>query len=189
MMQNKEQEVVQAAAKILRSGGVIAYPTESVYGFGCNPLDEEAVKRLLEIKQRPLGKGFILVASNMRQLKPYIGQIPARMLALVESSWPGPYTWVFPATLDVPLWVSGTLPTIAVRISDHPLVCALCDEFGGAIISTSANRSGQVPTNRYLTTQMSFGHEVDLVIDGKVGDRQKPTEIRDAVTGEVLREG
>ena len=134
------------AADALRRGGVIAYPTEAVWGLGCDPFDESAVLRLLAIKQRPVEKGLILIAATLEQLKPLIdvAAVPTDRLADVLSSWPGPYTWVMPATAQAPRWITGQHRGIAVRVSQHPTVVGLCQAYGGALVSTSANLSGGI---------------------------------------------
>lgn len=183
-----ESEINQAVA-YLKQGGVIAYPTESVYGLGCNPFNLDAICRILQIKHRSIDKGFILVASNWEQIEPYVEPIEPPLLAQVLSTWPGPITWVFPAKLDVPHWIRGKHTTLAVRISDHPIVQAICQFFGGPIISTSANIEGQPPARDYRTTQYNFGDQVDFIVNGKVGGLSQPTEIREALTGEIIRQG
>src|SRR5687768_5096358 len=133
------------AATALQTGGVIAYPTEAVWGLGCDPRDEDAVLRLLAIKQRAVDKGLILIASHLDQLRPFLNlaAVPAENLAAVLARWPGPHTWVMPASAAAPRWITGAQDGIAVRISAHPLVIELCNAYGGALVSTSANRAGQ----------------------------------------------
>ena len=136
---------IPEAAAALQTGGVIAYPTEAVWGLGCDPRDEAAVLRLLAIKQRAVDKGLILIASQYEQLRPFldITAVPTERLAEVLASWPGPHTWVMPAAIGAPRWITGAHAGIAVRITAHPLVIELCNAYGGALVSTSANRAGQ----------------------------------------------
>src|SRR5688500_10328797 len=115
----------------LRRGGVIAYPTEAVWGLGCDPFDEAAVLRLLAIKQREVGKGLILVAAHRAQFDGLLdwSVLPPDRVAAVDASWPGPNTWIVPATAQVPRWITGAHTGVAVRVSDHPVVIALCEAF------------------------------------------------------------
>jgi len=173
---------IEKAVSILKSGGIIAYPTEAVFGFGCDPFNSKAIDRLRIIKARKVQKGFILIASQWEQVKPLVAEVPN--LEDVLATWPGPHTWVFAASDKTPDWVGET---IAVRVSDHPVVKALCDQFGSAIVSSSVNREGQAPLKNYAEVLEQFSSEVDFVVPGEVGDLEKPTEIRDVVSGEVFR--
>jgi len=173
----------------LRAGAVIAYPTEAVYGLGCDPLDPHAVARVLALKRRPDTKGMILIAADEAQLEPFLGAIAAPMRQRMRDSWPGPVTWVAPAAPWVPAWVTGGRDTIAVRVTAHPIAAALCRAFGGALISTSANRSGQPPARTALRARVLFGDGLDDVVNGPLGGQQRPTTIIDARTGTVIRPG
>lgn len=168
-------------------GGVIAYPTETVWGLGCDPFHEAAVRRLLEIKQRPVEKGLILIAANLDQLLPYIVAPSAVQLNAVASTWPGPVTWVFEASAAVPAWVRGKHPTVAVRVTSHPIAQALCADFGKPLVSTSANVSGRAPSQNELLVRRWFNGKVDLFVPGKAGPYSRPSEIRDAQSGAILR--
>src|SRR5579885_1531122 len=95
------------AVETVRNGGVVAYPTEAVYGLGCDPLDHAAVRRIFEIKQRDAGKGLILIAAEIEQLLPYMAKLPDEVGAKLRASWPGPVTWVVPAAPSLPFWLSG----------------------------------------------------------------------------------
>lgn len=181
-------QILNVAAKILQKGGVIAYPTEGVYGLGCNPLNPSAIKRLLKIKHRKSQKGFILVAESWPQLTRYVAPIPEDCLERVLATWPGPVTWVFPAAQSTPLWLKANNNSIAVRVSDHPLIQQLCRTFKGPIISTSANIQGEPPAESYEKTCHQFKDQLDMIIAGELGNLNKPTSIKDALTGEVLRD-
>ena len=178
---------LQQATQALCDGGVIAYPTEAVYGLGCHPFLSEAVHQLFRIKQRQPEKGLILVASDWSQIEMLIEPIPPHIQAHIQSTWPGAHTWLFPASDVVPDWIRGQHNTIALRISAHPIVQALCNKFCGPIVSTSANISGQPPTRDYRTTCIAFKDRVDCIVPGQVGGLQRPTPIQDAVTGEWIR--
>ena len=179
---------ITKAVTLIQEGHVIAYPTESVYGLGCDPLNANAVANLLKIKRRPLGKGFILVAGDFEQVQPFIEPIPPLNLTQVLSSWPGPTTWIFPASMSTPSWLTGDhASTIAIRISAHPVIQELCKEYGKPIISTSANIAGEIPARSFDMVNMTFKDQVEMIVPGNVGNLRKPTTIRDAITGETLR--
>ena len=180
---------LRRAVEAVRSGGVIAYPTEAVYGLGCDPLEQAAVQRIFELKVRDPGKGLILIASDISQLMPFMAELPAGVLAKLKASWPGPVTWVVPAAGSLPEWLSGGRSTLAVRVTAHPIASALCRELDMALISTSANRSGRPPARTALAVRTLFGAGVDEILPGAVGGLNKPTEIREALTGKVLRAG
>ncbi|MFS8138093.1 MAG: Sua5/YciO/YrdC/YwlC family protein [Thermomonas sp.] len=183
-----EANITDAVAALQRSG-VIAYPTEAVWGLGCDPLDEAAVMRLLALKEREVDKGLILIAADEMQLARFIDMSAlsdAQRLA-VRASWPGPHTWIVPASGNAPAWITGSHAGIAVRVSAHPTVIALCKAYGGALVSTSANRAGQpaVSTRDALDPVIVAG--VDAVTIGKTGELERPTAIRDARSGDTLR--
>ena len=179
---------LRRAARMLAAGGVIAYPTEAVYGLGCDPLDAQAVGRLLAIKQRPVEKGLILIASHFSQLRPFVQTPTPDIRQRLDASWPGPVTWLLPANPATPRWLRGVHPSIAVRVTAHPLAAALCATFGGAIVSTSANPAGRPPARSALQARIRCPG-VDLIIPGATGPLVQPTTIRDAMSGRVLRSG
>lgn len=176
------------AIRHINAGGIIAHPTESVYGFACDPFNVEAITRLLQIKQRSYQKGFILVAHRWELLEDLVQPIAPMLLANVLTSWPGPVTWVFPAQPDLPEWIQGDQKTVAVRVTAHPIASELCRRYNKPLISTSCNRAGQYPSADFRTTQITFGKEVDFILPGHAGESTKPTPIIDAVSGDVLRE-
>ncbi len=178
-----------AAAALLREGGVLAYPTEGVWGLGCDPANETAVLRLLAIKQRDPGKGLILIAASVPQLDGVVdwGALPAQARDAVLASWPGPSTWIMPALPGLPRWITGNHAGIAVRVSAHPLVRALCEAFGGAIVSTSANTSGMPAPGRREALEPAVLARIDGVTEGETGNLPGPTPIRHAHDGSVLR--
>ena len=178
---------IKEAVQILQQGGVIAYPTEAVFGLGCDPDNHQAVKKLLAIKQRSRDKGLILIAADFQQLRPYLGEIDKSLKAKILATWPGPVTWLWPAKPTVSSLLRGKHDTIAVRVTAHPLAAALCREFAGPLVSTSANLSGKPPTRSADEVRNQLGEQLDYVLEGKVGGRTKPSEIRDALSGEVLR--
>lgn len=180
---------IDAAAAVLRAGGVVAYPTEAVWGLGCDPADETAVHRLLALKQREVGKGLILIAAHVDQLKPWVDftALAADRLADVLASWPGPHTWIMAAARAAPRWIRGDHDGIAVRVSAHPAVIALCDAFGGALVSTSANLAGRPPPVSRDDIDPALAVAIEGITAGETGGLVRPTAIRDARSGEVLR--
>jgi len=171
---------------IQKPGFVFAYPTEAVYGLGCNPFDEKALDRIRTLKQRAANQHFILIASNWEQITPLIQSLEESLLEPVKASWPGPITWVFPAASNIPETLK-TFNTIALRLTAHPIAKKLCDIAGHALVSTSANISGHPPCRTAQETQHIFGAQLDQIIPGNVELSQNPTPIRDVLTGEWLR--
>lgn len=180
-------ENIQQAVEILKQGGVIAYPTEAVYGLGCDPLNEEAVNRIIELKGRDAAKGLILIAASFSQLEPYLVKLDQQTQQLLLDSWPGPVTWIVPASDSVSNSLRGKHTSLAVRVTDHPLVQELCNCFGGAIVSTSANPAGEEPARNATEVKNYFDNRLDYILEGETGGLDKPTEIRDAITKEVIR--
>jgi L-threonylcarbamoyladenylate synthase len=179
---------LKATIDTLHRGGIIAYPTEAVYGLGCDPCNETAVMRLLEIKQRPLEKGLILIAADPAQLEIFIepsvfGQYPE-----VVASWPGPNTWLLPCTPDTPFWLKGIHDTLAVRVTAHPLSADLCRAFGKPLVSTSANPNGFEPARTAAEVNAIFSdNQLDMVVEGETGGLATVSSIRDARTGKQIR--
>ena len=178
---------LRLAARHLRRGGIVAYPTEAVYGLGCDPFNPGAVADLLTLKQRPAAKGLILIAANFRQIEPFLAiTSPAIRNKLLES-WPGPITWIVPASPWVPEWLRGEHDTLAVRVTAHAPSADLCQTFGGPIVSTSANPSGSPPAKSRLKTRQYFNHAGLTYLPGTTSGLSKPTDIFDAQTGTRYR--
>jgi L-threonylcarbamoyladenylate synthase len=179
---------VACAARHVLAGGVIAYPTEAVFGLGCLPLHRDAVERLLAIKRRSCRKGLLLIAAELEQLEPFV-VLPSdsRRRRAILATWPGPTTWVLEARPGVPRWISGGRHTVGVRVTAHPLARALCERAGQALVSTSANVSDRRPLTTALQVRRTLGQAVDYVLAGPVGGLGKPTQIKDGRTGRVLR--
>ncbi|WP_028116939.1 L-threonylcarbamoyladenylate synthase [Ferrimonas senticii] len=180
---------VAEAGVTINQGGVIAYPTEAVFGLGCDPMNQAAVERLLQIKQRPVEKGLILVAASFGQLRPFVDEsvLDEARQQQIFSRWPGPYTWVMPVRAGVPKWLTGQFDTLAVRVSDHPAVQDLCCAAGGPVVSTSANLSGQPALTLGGEVVEQLGHLLDGVVMGEVGGNLAPSTIMDARSGDILR--
>lgn len=180
---------LQQAALTLRDGGVIAYPTESVWGLGCDPWRPQAVERIWDIKRRDPGKGLILIAADWQQISPWLQELSADEQALLRASWPGPVTWLVPVPADFPVWLRGRHDSVALRVSAHPGVQALCRAFGGALVSTSANRAGRPAARTLFDVRQRLGAELDFILPGSTGGLARPTEIRDLRSRRVVRAG
>lgn len=173
----------------LRQEKVIAYPTEAVFGLGCCPQSEKALDALVNVKQRDKAKGFILIASRITQILPYIDlqKVPSTQWEKIQSTWPGPYTWVFPASTKVLPLIKGQYDSVAVRVSAHRQARLLCEAFEGALVSTSANVTSCEPFRRAEEVFSYFKESIAGVLEGELGGALNPTMIQDALTGEVYR--
>lgn len=175
------------AAHRVACGGIVAYPTEAVYGLGCDPRDWVAVRRLLALKARPEGKGLILIAAAWSQLEPYVRGLDEGRMAVIHATWPGPVTWLLPARPETPRWLTGDHETLAVRVTAHPLAAALCRCWGGALVSTSANRASRPPARTALGVRRALPGGLDYLLNGSCGGAARVSSIRDGTTGAVLR--
>ncbi len=178
---------VTQAAEYLTAGKVIAYPTEAVFGLGCDPASEAAVRRILQLKQRSADAGLILIADCWERFRPFVAPVDPVQLKKTLATWPGPVTWLFPRADSVPDWLAGTHPTIALRVSAHETCRALCARFAGAIVSTSANPHASPPATSAAQVTLYFADTIDGTVEGELGKQHKPSEIRDLVSGAVIR--
>lgn len=178
----------QQIRSVVDNDGVFAYPTEAVFGLGCDPFSEDAVSKLLAIKQRPVEQGLIIIASQWHQVSDLILSVPANVLEQAYGTWPGPVTWLFPARPSTPKWLTGDHNSIAIRMTAHPIALAICEVVDQAIVSTSANFAGQPPCKTEQEVADTFTDQLDLIIPGLVGDLENPTEIRDVLSGEIVRQ-
>lgn len=174
----------------LKQKSVIAYPTESVFGLGCDPDSKEAVINLLNLKKRSIKKGLILIASDYNQLLPYLAEekISRKNKQIMFSYWPGPVSFTVPVSNNTPKWLTGIFNSIAVRISSHIGVKFLCRAFGKPIVSTSANICGLLPCKTLEEVKKQFGKNFPILL-GKTNNRNNPSEIRDILTGKLIRKG
>lgn len=189
-MSSEQTSLFAPIIEALRNQQIIAYPTEAVFGLGCDPDSEQAIRALLALKQRRWEKGLILIAADYSQLTSYINDhaLDERQRATMFASWPGPVTWVIPAKSQTSRFLTGRFNSLAVRVSDHPQVQQLCRQFGKPLVSTSANLSGHDPCRAMNEVVQQFGKAFP-VLAGNVGGRAQPSEIRDALTGEQIRQG
>lgn len=184
MSENKQ---MNQAIQTIQSGGLLVYPTEAVFGLGCDYQNQIAVQRLLKVKQRHISKGLILIASHIQQILPLIKLKDQNHLARAIKTWPSHNTWVFEASGYVPQWVTGQHTSVAVRVSAHPIVKQLCDHLGHAIVSTSANISKQHTTSTVDQAKAQLGDSIDYYLNAPTGQDKQPSQIRKASSGEVLR--
>ncbi|MES2403425.1 MAG: Sua5/YciO/YrdC/YwlC family protein [Pseudomonadota bacterium] len=178
---------IEAAAALLRSGGVLAYPTEGVYGVGCDPDDRAAFEKIFAMKRRAPEQGVLLIAADIAQVRDWVGDAPESAWQRARAAWPGAHTFIFPRSPRVPEWIAGGHAGVALRVTAHAPAVALCRAFGGPIVSTSANRHGEPPARNAADVHAIFGDEPDGVLDAPLGGLDKPTPITDAVTGAIIR--
>lgn len=177
------------ASQIMHRGGVVAYPTEAVWGLGCDPFNRRAVHSILSLKQRSADKGLILIASHIDQLDFILKGLTKIQIETMQHTWPGPVTWIVPVNEHIPYWVSGNHQGVAIRVSNHPIVKSLCDIYGGPIISTSANTQGHRAAKTQWQVKRYFKNHtaLDFITQGVVGKRQNPSQIFDLLTQTVIR--
>ncbi|TFE36808.1 tRNA threonylcarbamoyladenosine biosynthesis protein RimN [Paraburkholderia dipogonis] len=180
---------VDSAIEALRAGALIAYPTEAVFGLGCDPSNDQAVSAVVRLKRRDSSKGLIVIGATLEHIKPYVDwdRLGKGAQTAILASWPGAQTWILPRSPGAGAILSGSHPGVAVRVTAHKPTADLCTVFGGALVSTSANPSGAPPARTADAVQQYFGTRVDLLLDEPVGSRTRPTPIRDALTGRLLR--
>ena len=177
---------ISLLADILNRDGVIAYPTEGVWGLGCLPASAEAVARILALKNRPWDKGLLLVAADIGQVEAYLEGIDDQCRRTLENDWPGPTTYLIPDNGTAPGWITGPGGMLGLRVSLHPLVGELCRNFG-PLVSTSANISGHPPARSALEVRRYFGGLLDYIVPGNLGRAKGPSPIKVLQSGETLR--
>lgn len=178
---------IRKTIRLLRQGAVIAYPTETVWGFGCLPEFEKSLTRILDIKQRPVDKGVILVGTDLADFSRWIAPLSQQHHRTIGQPKKRPTTWIVPASAHCPYWISGGRDTLAIRISDHPLIQGVCNEVG-PLVSTSANKAGKPTKLNRSECLMAFGRSVDWVTPGTSGSNSQPSKIIELITGKVLRD-
>ncbi|MFC6053536.1 tRNA threonylcarbamoyladenosine biosynthesis protein RimN [Acinetobacter sp. Ac_877] len=183
---------VTEAANCLKQGQVLAYPTEAVWGLGCDPHNEKAFQEILRLKQRPIEKGVILLAGQISQVEHLLKNLSPEIRNQIIDSWSNrssserATTWLLPATEDIPTWIKGNHPKVAVRVTTHPLCIALCNAFNGYIVSTSANTAGLEPARSLQDATHYFKNELNY-LNGDLGLSREPSKIIDAETGDIIR--
>lgn len=184
MQQGKD---IAKAAQCIREGGIIGYPTEGVFGLGCDPTNMTALRRLINLKQRDDDKGLIIIAACRKQLEPFIAPVDGSIDEKLNASWPGPVTWILQSSASADALLTGNRNTVATRVTSHAAAAELCIKCNHAIVSTSANLSGQLAATRATEVLDYFGQQIDYLLDLHVGDLDKPTPIFDGKTGKQLR--
>ncbi|MGN8159039.1 L-threonylcarbamoyladenylate synthase [Salinisphaera sp. SWV1] len=178
---------LRRAARTLAEGGIVAHATEGVWGLAADAFDADAVWRVIAAKQRDVARGLIVVAADSAQLAPLVAPDAGAAWQRAVESWPGPTTWLLPARAGAPQWLTGGQPTIALRETAHALTRALCGEFGGPIVSTSANVSGRPPVDSPWRARACFGDRIDMVLGGRADTPGRASTIRNASTNETIR--
>ena len=180
---------ISKAIDALREGWIIAYPTESCFGLGCDPKNRNAIQWLIKLKSRSTRKGLILIAASIEQAKEYVQFTSVSKVKEEEiyASWPGPNTWLLPPTDQVLTDLRGDFPLLAIRVTAHPIAKKICEDFGGAIVSTSANLSGKTALMDESSVLNQFPQGITIV-SGDIGKDTKPSTIRDGLTGKILRQ-
>ncbi len=177
------------ARDVIGNGGIVAYPTESCYGLGCYPKDYNAIRKILLLKYRPVTKGLIVIGGDINQVSKYFQVLSDDLWSRLSLSWPSATTWLVPAASWVPSWLKGDSDKIAVRVPAHRLARELCKYCGHALVSTSANLSGQRAARTRAEVSRIFSDKVDYIIDAKCGSATRPSTITDLLTGQVIRAG
>ena len=176
---------LQQAVEALHGGGVVLHATEGVWGFACDPMQPSAVQKIFAIKGRQQDKGLILIGADAEIFAAQLAAVDAEHAAQVRASWPGHHTWILPDS-TYPADVTGGRGTIACRVPGHEQARQLCAAFGGALVSTSANRSGQPPVMDFHSAQAAFAELVDFVLPGEVGEAGRASVIHD-LSGAIVR--
>jgi L-threonylcarbamoyladenylate synthase len=186
-----EASRITEAITVLENGGVLVYPTETVYGIGCDPLNVDACNRIQSIKKRLTPKPFLLLASTIDQVTAFNGELDDVAARLADIFWPGPLTIVMTPTHEIPSHLLGNTGGVAFRVSNHPVATALADGLGRPLISTSANSAGESPLLTYEDTCAQFETIADLILENPAPYHGKPSTVID-LTGRhlaIIREG
>ncbi|MFV2031332.1 MAG: L-threonylcarbamoyladenylate synthase [Gammaproteobacteria bacterium] len=179
---------IKRLGKAILQGAVIAYPTDTVWGLGCHPLLPHSVARILEIKQRPVEKGLILLASSLDLFEPYISdQLTSAQSMRLSETTDHPVTWLAPASAHCPVWIRGRFQNVAIRITPHPFIRALCAQIQSPIVSTSANRAGSAPVGHAWQARRHFIERVDFIVGGFESGTRRTSEIKSLESGQTLR--
>lgn len=179
---------INRLSKAIELGAVIAYSGDTIWGFGCHPLRSDSVAQILHIKRRSSNKGLILLASDIKFCLPYISHnLPAAKLALIQQQKSRPTTWLIPASRHCPSWLRGEFPTVAIRITNHPFIQALCEKIESPIVSTSANVTGKSPVRNSIQAHRLFADQLHTIVSGYNPGTGRPSEIKSLETGNIIR--
>jgi L-threonylcarbamoyladenylate synthase len=177
---------VRRIRRHLRRGGVIAYATESCFGFGCDPQNERALQQILRLKRRPKAKGLIVIGHRLDSFAKFLKPLDDSSRAQIHATWPGPHTWLIPVKDRAKRALRGKHTALAVRVPGHRDAWEICRRLDAAIVSTSANSGGQHPIKTTRDCLRLFGTRVE-VVPGKIGQRKQPSVIQDLITGKIIR--
>ncbi|HEC13938.1 MAG TPA: Sua5/YciO/YrdC/YwlC family protein [Acidiferrobacteraceae bacterium] len=178
---------LEQAARVLRAGGIVAYPAESCFGLGCDPRNPRSLRNLARLKGRPWKMGMLLITDRRERLTRYVDWPNTPHQQQIHNSWPGPVSWALPARQGVSHWLTGNHSNIVVRVTAHPHARALCQQMASALISTSANRHGRPAARSAAMVEREFGDQIDYILTGRIGAMTRPSEIRDAISGDIIR--
>jgi L-threonylcarbamoyladenylate synthase len=173
-------------AHAISQGAIFGCPTDTIWGFGCHPLIASSVARILQIKNRSPDKGLILLSSKLEYCAAYVG-VDSEQLEPIQSPADHPTTWLVPASGDCPIWIRGNYPTVAIRITNHPLLAFLCDRLQAPIVSTSANRSSKATVRNSVQMRKQFGNELDFIVSGFATGSNRPSEIKSLLSRATIR--
>lgn len=177
----------KTVSQTLKKGGIIAYPTEGVFGLGCDPFNKKAVLRLLKIKERPIEKGLILVGASQQQFESLALDLSKTDWEKINQIFEVPCTWLVPASPKVPIWIRGLHNSVAIRIIQHPIAQKICEFFQNPLVSTSANKTGSPPCLTVKTVRQVFQDKIDLIVEAETLGLNKPSRMIDLLTGKILR--
>ena len=179
---------IKRLSKSIENGATIAYPTDTIWGFGCHPMRTSSVIKILNIKQRSITKGLILLSSRFEYCAPFIDPgLTGEQIDLVKQQNQHPVTWLVPAASDCPVWLRGNFSTVAVRISNHPFIEAICNEMHSPLVSTSANRYRRSTIRSTLQARRQFGEELDYIVTGFNTGTNRASEIKSLATRNTIR--
>lgn len=168
--------------------GVLAYPTEGVWGLGCHPTNERAVQKILALKGRPVEKGVILVTGDIRYVEFLLQYLPATQQAFAQTVWPGHVTLLIEdVRCQIPWFIKGDHNTVAIRVSLHPLIQWFSQTVSPFLVSTSANRAGKSACRFHWQVQHQFSSQVDYIVPGNTLGAKGPSEIIHLASRQVVR--
>ncbi|MBT4482344.1 MAG: threonylcarbamoyl-AMP synthase [Candidatus Latescibacteria bacterium] len=190
-MNKKEQANIEEAVNVLKNGGIVVYPTETVYGIGCDPFNRIAYERVQHLKGRNNNKQMLLLACSLSQVEHFTGRLADIPRRLAHEFWPGPLTMVIKPRNEMPVYLYGDSGGVAFRITSHPIAAALSRNFGCPITSTSANMTGKPTVGTYEEALNMFGKDVSIVIKNHIPLNGTPSTVIDLTSGKplLIREG
>lgn len=187
-MSMQQPQQLEQALRALRAGGLIVYPTEGIYGLGCDAANAAAVQRLLALKQRPEAMGLISIIADLQQAEAWLDPVYREHWHKATASWPAAHTWLFPCTPAAPAWLTGEhRDRLALRVPDHAFCRQMCAAFGAPVVSTSANVSGEPAVSRFAELDPRIVAAADVIIQLPCGQQARPSTITDLLSNQHLR--